>query len=393
MAETGKGERRIEGLDALRGLAALVVFSSHSVLVLAEPPHWLRVLLASPLSPLLLGGHEAVLFFFLLSGFVLYLPYERAEGRRPYLPYLVKRVCRIYLPYLAGVAFVAVAYAVFFRARPLPGISVYFSWGPMSRGEFWRLLGEHVAFVGSFHRERWNSSTWTLAEEMRISFFFPVLAVALGRVGWRWMLLGAVGCSAAVAAGVAAVQHHFPLITLHYAGVFGVGAVLAQQRGKLVRVWRRLGRLGQSVAAVASLLLLSYGPLLVGPVLVSAPRTRWIAEVATDWLVLLPLAVVLVSALAETWFTRMLERRHVQWLGRVSYSFYLLHVPCLYVVIEMLWGRVPAAVVFAVALALTLVLAAVFFRLVELPSMALGRSLARRLAEGRAARAEAPSSR
>lgn len=173
--------RRIEELDALRGLAALVVFNSHCVLVLAAPPPWLAAVLRSPLAPFLLGGHEAVLFFFLLSGFVLYLPYTRGAVSRPYLPYLVKRVCRICLPYLAGVAFVAAAYALFFRARPLPGISPYFSWAPMSRGEFWRLLGEHIAFLGSFHRERWNSSTWTLAEEMRISFFSRC---------WRWRWVG-----------------------------------------------------------------------------------------------------------------------------------------------------------------------------------------------------------
>ena len=373
-----KRGRRIEGLDALRGLAALVVFNSHCVLVLAEPHRWLAAMLRSPLSPLLLGGHEAVLFFFMLSGFVLYLPYGRGLQRRPYLPYLVKRVCRIYLPYLAGVGFVAGAYALFFRGRPLPGISIYFSWAPMSRGEFWRLLGQHVAFLGSFHRERWNGSTWTLAEEMRISVIFPALAALLARVGWRWMMLIAAGCSLVVAFGITIVHHHFPLVTLHYASIFAVGAILASQREQLVARWRRSGRMGQSAMALASVLVLSYGPTTLGTALGAGSRTGWIAEELMDWVVVLPLAAVLVSAFSETWFTRMLEQRHFQWLGRVSYSFYLLHVPCLYLVIEVLWGRVPAVVVFAVALSLTLGLASIFYRWVELPSIALGASLARR---------------
>lgn len=132
---------------------------------------------------------------------------------------------------------------------------------------------------------------------------------------------------------------------------------------------------------VLSLLLLRYGPAWLLVALVNSRRTGWLAEVAVDWLLLLPLAVVLVGALAETWFTRVLERRHFQALGKMSYSFYLLHLPCLYLAIELLWGRVPATVVFALALGLTLVLAAVFFRYVELPSIALGR----RLSEGAAA--------
>ncbi len=366
---TSQARGRIEGLDALRGLAALVVFNSHAILCLGRRPPWLDRLLETPLNLFLLGGHAAVLFFFLLSGFVLFLPWTRDGAGRPYLPYLVKRVCRIYLPYLAGVAVVACAYAVFFRPRPLPGISPYFSWSPMSSADFWHLLGQHILFLGSFHRERWNSSTWTLAEEMRISLVFPFLAALLVRIRWRSMLLAAILSSAAVSLGVRILHHRFPLETLHYAAIFGLGAILAAHRGALVQAWRRLGNTAQTLLALVSLLVAAYSP---------QGTARW-PEEASDWILALPLAVFLVSALAETWFTRALEHRHMQALGRISYSFYLLHVPCLYVAIELLWNHLPPAAVFALALLATLASASLFYRLVEVPAMQLGRRLARQL--------------
>ena len=61
----------------------------------------------TPLTALVSGG-TAVRFFFVLSGFVLVLPFLR-HPHSPYFPYVVKRICRIYLPYLAAVALAVIA--------------------------------------------------------------------------------------------------------------------------------------------------------------------------------------------------------------------------------------------------------------------------------------------
>lgn len=46
------------------------------------------------------NGHSAVILFFVLSGFVLSLPFFKGEYKFDYSRYLVKRICRIYIPYL-----------------------------------------------------------------------------------------------------------------------------------------------------------------------------------------------------------------------------------------------------------------------------------------------------
>ena len=65
---------RLEPLDSLRGLAALTVLSLHVLLLMPDQGGWLW---RAPFY----NGHEAVLLFFVLSGFVLYLPW--AKGRPP----------------------------------------------------------------------------------------------------------------------------------------------------------------------------------------------------------------------------------------------------------------------------------------------------------------------
>jgi len=73
--------RRFHELDAIRGLAALMVVFSHFVLIWQIPwrdePGFLSFLRYP-----FITGHEAVMLFFLLSGFVLSLPYLGANGNR-----------------------------------------------------------------------------------------------------------------------------------------------------------------------------------------------------------------------------------------------------------------------------------------------------------------------
>src|SRR5436305_607603 len=96
--------RRIPELDALRGIAAAVVLTFHWLAVM---PAWnadtrhdggaYLLLNAVKYTPLhvFAAGPEAVLLFFVLSGFVLALPF--VEGRAGgYLPFLVRRAFRIY---------------------------------------------------------------------------------------------------------------------------------------------------------------------------------------------------------------------------------------------------------------------------------------------------------
>ena len=93
MKEPSSQRQHYHQLDALRGVAALSVVVSHFALV--GPLEW------ASQSPFRVNslGHQAVILFFILSGFVLTLQL-RSSRSISYRDFLVKRICRIYLPYL-----------------------------------------------------------------------------------------------------------------------------------------------------------------------------------------------------------------------------------------------------------------------------------------------------
>lgn len=98
----GTASRKSSSLEALRGLAALVVFLGHLYVAIPRKQPWLDVL-----APVFNWGTEAVILFFLLSGVVIRL----SEERRPRRPseFAFDRLLRIYPLYLFAVAMAIVA--------------------------------------------------------------------------------------------------------------------------------------------------------------------------------------------------------------------------------------------------------------------------------------------
>jgi len=114
----GTFNMRYGQLDSLRGLAACSVVLCHATNVLPgvyDDPHRSWWLTQTPLA-LLRAGHAAVIFFFVLSGFVLTLPF--LKGPVSYPSFLARRICRIWIPYAtAMVAAVCCATCVSSWAR------------------------------------------------------------------------------------------------------------------------------------------------------------------------------------------------------------------------------------------------------------------------------------
>jgi len=135
-------------LDAVRGIAALTVVLLHFHDMWAPkdpamlPPVWRIVL--SLFRPLY-AGSEAVFLFFVLSGLVLSLPYLLGRGQS-YPVYLLRRVLRIYGPYLLALGIALVGASIWH------GHSYHGEWaaGTWSRAISFRLVGQHIAFLGVY---------------------------------------------------------------------------------------------------------------------------------------------------------------------------------------------------------------------------------------------------
>ena len=77
-------------LDALRGFAATYVVLHH---IMPRDLSWGGI----DLSLAFRCGQEAVILFFLLSGFVINLSYQRSRDKR-FLRFFARRFLRIYVP-------------------------------------------------------------------------------------------------------------------------------------------------------------------------------------------------------------------------------------------------------------------------------------------------------
>jgi peptidoglycan/LPS O-acetylase OafA/YrhL len=94
----------------------------------------------------------------------------------------------------------------------------------------------------------------------------------------------------------------------------------------------------------------------------------------SDWLLSLLAAGAILAALEFSGLDRVLLARPLQWLGQVSYSLYLVHVPILLAALHGLAAATGVLVAVLVAIPCSLVVALLLNRYVEQPAARLGRS-------------------
>ena len=370
-----RSPRRVRELDAVRGLAAAVVVVGHTLVgfpdfasdTRGDGLTALNLLKYSPLG-VVLSGFAAVMVFFVLSGYVLTLQTGGA-GVRHYGAFLIRRACRLWLPYIAAVG-LAVLVALPFIGEHDPGLSAWFN-------EAWQrqpdagILFAHASLVGSFANGAYDPVLWSLVHEGRISLIFPLLAAAVIAQGaWRSLAAAtalALGAWLATRAGLSAGDL---LKTLQYLLCFVVGIVLCTHRDALVGRAEALSRRATAALWGLVLLALSYQawmPTHAWP----GPLEHVVHGEAIDVLVCTAGAAGVI-VLAQTGAARrLLLRRVPQFLGRISYSLYLVHAVVILLALHLVgsFAVIPPAVAVAVGLA------TLMHRLVEAPAQRLGRRL------------------
>lgn len=327
---------RIGMLDPLRGLAAFSVMWYHFTQnnkMLAGGDAVSNILLASGSK-----GWLGVEVFFVISGFVL--PYAMWRGRyrlHNYGRFFIKRLLRLEPPYVASLLLTV---GLLLVSRIVPGTS---------GGVFlfdWQRFILHFGYLNAMFGYEWyNPVYWTLAIEFQ--FYLLVAALFPLAVHNRLSLRLVLPFGLAVLAFLP-VPDRF---VFHYLSLFALGLATAQ---------RHVG----AVSATAYIALL-------------VPLTG----VAFLTLTTLQASVGLTTALLIAAFGKVSEGsragrlfgwRPVMWLGSISYSVYLLHVPVGRRVVNAgsLLGVGPGIAfgILALAVACSLGASHVFYRLVERPS-------------------------
>ncbi len=172
---------RIESLDSLRGVSALIVVIFHCLIAFVLFADALNFHFANDfiefltLSPLKIfwSGNEAVLLFFVLSGFVLFLPVMNNKQQR-YSVYITKRFFRIYIPYIVLMAVSTILAILFMDYKDNTGLSLHY----VNRWDHEVTLSAIIAYIFMINYELTNVNgvVWSLIHEMRISIIFPFVA-------------------------------------------------------------------------------------------------------------------------------------------------------------------------------------------------------------------------
>jgi peptidoglycan/LPS O-acetylase OafA/YrhL len=363
---------RFHELDSLRGVAACTVVLGHFWSGMGAAAY-----LAIWNSPLrfLIAGHDAVILFFVLSGFVLALPYERSQ-KVAYWKFVVKRICRIYLPYL-GAMILAVVMNFHYHGLVTNSEWMNQTWNQKPGG---RLIIQHILFLGDYQWAAFNTAFWSLVFEMRISLIFPFLAIAVFRLRDRWMLGFAIVCSLLSVDynRVCSLLHlNAPAPqfadTLHYMSFFILGAMLAKNREFIKARYIKLPLFALFVLIMLALVF--YYDLLPIPAF-----TKWMLSPRKieDWGAAIGSLIFITLALYSVPLKKFLNHAAVHYLGRISYSLYLVHGTVLFSLIYFLQGHL-TLIFIPIYLIAVLCLAAIFHHLVEQPAMVLGHKLGRML--------------
>ncbi len=365
-----RNRERLQALDGLRGIAAFIVVLHHVLLIaqpVSQPPGepavwsawwWLE---RTPLK-LLTAGHEAVIVFFVLSGVVVVLPaLKRTDFSWPGL--VANRVVRLLLPAWAAIVFATILLVIVPRVPEQVTAGTWLARQVQSDWSWRKLIGEYSLMIGSVP---YDNVLWTLRWELLFSLLLPgflVVAIVLQR--W-WLPTGLLALGLGVAGTVSGIE------AMQYLPVFFLGTLVAVHLRQL-EGWsasRRARRLLAVLLPVSALMLISQF-LLAGVVHDGTNGAH-----ALRGLEALGGVGVVVCAGASTGFRRFLERRVPQFLGRISFSLYLVHLPLLATITWLLgdWNW-PVAGLIGVPLA---VLAGWgFFRIVEKPLHRVARSAKR----------------
>jgi peptidoglycan/LPS O-acetylase OafA/YrhL len=316
-------------IDGLRGLAALYVAVHHAMAECVDSGYNRAVTgrLASHAIVWLYNGEVAVQVFIVLSGYCLMIPVARAGGtlRGGLVEFARRRAWRILPTYYAALAVCLLLPTIVPALRS--------SDGPLR----WRItqpvtapaLISHLFLLHHLSADwayRVDYPMWSIPIEWWLYAAFALVLVPL------WRRLGSVAFAAAtIILGLALSDRAgmpYETLRLHYLALFGLGMAGAAVNFGPRGAWSRHVIRWAGPATLAGLVAFVVLRRVV-------PNDEWTADLRLALTVGLTSTALLIWATARKesgssspWI-RGLEHPATAWLGRTSYSLYLIHAPAL----------------------------------------------------------------
>lgn len=416
LEETPK-KNTIPVLDGVRAFACLIVIWFHVYRIPRDLSIWATQPFVHPiLNSFLFFGRYGVTLFFVLSGFLLFLPFAKAllfEHTWPSIRrFYLRRAFRILPAYYASLILIVL---LFQRQYLQP--------------QHWQELGLFFVFLmDTSHAtfKQLNAPFWTLAIEWQFYMLLPLLVLGMRTIVWRLKqshrLPAALVCILVVIAwglfsryfGTFLDKHPTetflvprPILNVFLAltyGVsgkyledFGVGMLLAlcfvyaQHPSISPRIRATLQKLspwlwGAGLLCLLIMVLWSYNQTYVNtwPIF-SQPLLLKASYLVSELCISLSFGLCVLALLfGSTRLKRPFEWLPLRWVGMISYSLYMWHLPLLLICIQ--WGQFlvqgwspeQAYIIYWLwVLLVVLPFCFLFFKWVEKPGMQFGERFTR----------------
>lgn len=367
-------------MDSVRGIASLQVIIAHSLVAIPAlvwlvfpdkiDPHNARFYLTySPLH-FFWCDSQAVKVFFVLSGFVLSLPYFSNNGSNPnYLKFFVKRIVRLLFPCLAIITISLIFKHFLYQPN---AVSQFGSWVKMvwtdhiKPHDFFSIvrLGYNFDYI--------DRSLWTLPPEIKLSlilpfliwlhrrlnFFLSILTLILYIISWHFLNKH----------GARDVWSDFPV--LFYLTFFLIGSFMCKYREQIVTFVDSLG--------VFSFYLLAGFTILI----YTADFSFWwlpakmvqLIHLASDYIAAIA-AVLIISIALSSRGEVFFNTKILMFLGKISFSIYLIHAVVITIMAYALKDFFEPIAVVGIAFVCSFPLAVLFYKYIELPSLSFANRL------------------
>lgn len=322
---------RIAAVDGLRGLAAIGIICLHTWYGSGSP--WPTESSAGMFAmTMVAAGFVCVDFFFVISGFVLFLPTCLNQGEfGPLRPYAIRRVARIVPLYWASLVVLVLALPLLTTEpsafeRRAENLALHL---PFLQHSVGLALDLPEGFVV-------NGVVWTLTLEVLYYAMLPLVAAAFFRrpalwtalfvavsLAWRYWVTTVVDATSAEDPSrlsfilIAQIPTYLP----HFALGMAAAVIYARVRD---RMNGRTQRVGTALMATGSLgILWSSHELGVDELMKTA--SPYSHHTATMVVVVGFTMVLLGVVLAHPWAQRTIDNPVVRKLGDISYGLYLWH--------------------------------------------------------------------
>ena len=315
-------------LDAMRGLAAIIVLAFHARLLFfvdrADVTPDMYSVFATVFYLATAFGREAVLAFFVLSGFLIAgsIHRDHMAGRWSAGRYAIARLSRLYVVLLPALA-LGLAWDIL-GLRLFPAAAVYhgtlansaFPFDVTARLGVGNIFGT-LGFVQSIVVAPPGSSEqfWSLAYEFWCYALFPLIYIALAGASWLWQRLAA-------SAAVVAIAWCLGADVFAYFGCWLAGAAVALLPVSLQTRLRRyviaLVVAGLAVVALALYSIKAYG--------LRMPESGFVLAISF---------ALLIASIASSESSQRLRAigqcygAVSHWLAQRSFSLYAIHLPVL----------------------------------------------------------------